>query len=311
MINTIRKSILVVVLGICFCVFCGFDDNKETVYDKADLLNEHQKHELKQECIRIGEKYEIEIIILTNNKFVNMSSERYVEDFVIKNDIGYKEKRTDKACIVYLINMYNQDVYMYLGGVTQYYLDSKWDRITKTSVSYISEGDYYNACTRFLSDTEYYIGKKYDKFQEKYQKKWDAYSGNYDSFENKYIKSPFFSFLKDPLYCALIAFATGLILVVVMEWKNRTHISLDCDTYMDEKTFRMNKESDNLVRTVTVDNSLEIDPKALFVRSRKRKSSMDYDVYIGDGFDFGSAGDFGGGSDFGGGISHGGGGHDF
>lgn len=146
---------------------------------------------------------------------------------------------------------------MYLGGVTQYYLDSKWDGITDTSVSYLSEGNYYDACTRFLSDTEYYIEKKYDEFQEKYQEKWDNFSGNYDSFEDKYIKEPFLAFLKNPFYCLLIALAVALISIAVMAQKNKSKMSANGDTYMDRKKFRMHIQLDHFICTTTVKHKIE------------------------------------------------------
>lgn len=191
MMKKIKKSLMLVILGICFCTMCGFDDNEKKVYDNADLLEEYQEQELEQECIRLGEKYKTEIIILTIDDSGYRTSEQYAENFVIQNDIGYQENRTDKSCILYLIDMDNREVYMYLGGITQYYLDSKWDGITDTSVSYLKAGDYYEACTRFLSDTDYYIDKKYDDFEKKYRSKWDSFSGNYDEFEKEYIQEPF------------------------------------------------------------------------------------------------------------------------
>lgn len=257
MINKIRKSLLIVVLGIYFCVLCGFDDNEKKVYDNADLLSDVQEQELQQRCIQIGEKYKVDIIILTINDSRYMSTEQYAENFVIQNDIGYDENRTDKACVVYLIDMDNREVYMYLGGVTQYYLDSKWDGITDTSVSYLKMDNFYEACTRFLSDTDYYIEKRYDEFQKKYQNKWDNYSGNYDSFEEEYIKHPFLVFLKNPFNCFLIALATAFIMIVIMARKNKSKMTANGDTYMDRKKFRMHRQSDHFIRTTTVKHKVE------------------------------------------------------
>ncbi len=252
MINKIKKSLIIVVLGIYFCILCGFDENEQKVYDNADLLTDIQEQELQRECIRIGEKYKTDIIILTTNDSRYMSSEQYAEKFVVENDIGYDDNPIDKACIVYLIDMDDREVYLYLGGVTQYYLESKWDGMTDTSVSYLRSQNYYEACTRFLSDTEYYIGKKYDEFQKKYQEKWNNFNGNYTSFKDEYIKEPFFAFLKNPFYCVLIALGVALISIAIMAQKNKSKMTANGETYMDRKKFRMHRQLDHFIRTTTV-----------------------------------------------------------
>lgn len=257
MMKKIKKSLMLVILGICFCIMCGFDDNEKKVYDNADLLEEYQEQELEQECIRLGEKYKTEIIILTIDDSGYRTSEQYAENFVIQNDIGYQENRTDKSCILYLIDMDNREVYMYLGGITQYYLDSKWDGITDTSVSYLKAGDYYEACTRFLSDTDYYIDKKYDEFEKKYRSKWDSFYGNYDEFEKKYIQDPFWAFLKNPFWCFLIAVGVSLISISIMTYSNKSKMTANGNTYMDKNAFRFHRNSDHFIRTTTVKHKIE------------------------------------------------------
>lgn len=284
MMEKIKKSLLLVILGICFCTMCGFDDDEKKVYDTAGLLSEEQELELELECNRLGEKYKTEIIILTTDDAGYMTSEQYAESFVIQNDIGYKENRTDKSCILYLIDMDNREVYMYLGGVTQYYLDSKWDGITDTSVTYLKAGDYYEACTRFLSDTDYYIDKKYDKFEKKYRSKWDDFYGNYDDFEKEYIQEPFWAFLKNPLWCLLIAAVISAISVSIMTYSNKSKMTANGNTYMDKNAFRFHRKSDHFIRTTT----------------KKHKISSS-----------GSSGGHSGSRSGGGGRSHGGGGKKF
>lgn len=257
MISKTKKFLLTTILAICFFIMCGFDNNESNVYDNADLLSDFQEEELQQECVRLGEKYKTEIIILTIDDAGYMTSERYAENFVIRNDIGYEEDRTDKSCILYLIDMDNREVYLYLGGITQYYLDSKWDTITDTSVSYLKAGNYYDACTKFLSDTEYYIEKKYNDFEENYRTKWDNFDGNYDEFEEEYIKEPFWAFLKNPLYCFLIAAAVALISVAIMAHSNKSRMTVTGNTYMDRNKFQFHRKSDHFIRTTTVKRKIE------------------------------------------------------
>lgn len=255
----IKKFLLLVILGICFCTICGFDDDDKKVYDTAGLLSEEQERELELECIRLGEKYKTEIIILTTDDAGYMTSEEYAERFVIQNDIGYEENRMDKSCILYLIDMDNREVYMYLGGITQYYLDSKWDGITDTSVSYLSEGDYYEACTRFLSDTDRYIDKKYDQFEKKYRSKWNDFYGNYDEFEKEYIQEPFWAFLKNPLWCLLIAAGISAISVSIMTYSSKSKMTANGNTYMDKNAFRYHRKSDHFIRTTTTKYKISSD----------------------------------------------------
>ncbi len=343
MINKIRKSLIIAVLGMCFCVLCGFDSNEKKVYDNADLLNKSQEKELQQKCILIEEKYKIDIVILTINGSKKISNRRYVEAFVTQNHIGYKENRTDRAYIVCLIDMYSRKVCMYMGGVAQYYMDSKWSGITKTSSRYLGEKQYYEACERFLLDTEYYIGEKYDEFQEKYQEKWSKFKGSYDEFEYIYIRTPFFDFLKDPFNCMIIALVVGIASIVIMERKSKSEITLDWDIYMNRRTLRIHRKYDQLIQTIKVERSLLEGLKMYIVMSRKNENTviLDGDIYMGGSvshvsklpappapkrrrknymrgtLDFGSrindSGDVGSSSSgsSGGGTSSGGGGHSF
>lgn len=267
--NKFKKLWLVSSILLCFCMFCGFDENKPKVYDYAGLLSESEEATLQVRCVELANMYETEFIITTTSYANGLTAGEYATQFCFDNDFGYEDDIVDKSCVLYLIDMDNREVYMLLTGLANYYFEKEWDHITDTSVGYLKSGDYNGACLRFLSDCEEDGLKRYNKFQKKYRDKWENYPGNYDSFYEEYLYE---TVLANPLFDLGIAVVIALIVVRNMAASNKSKMEVNQNTYIDRSTYDMRREKDVYLHTTTVKRKRESSSGGGGSRSRGRST---------------------------------------
>lgn len=256
--NKYRKILIVISILLCFIVFCGFNENDNKVFDDASLLEGNQEQYLQEQIKQLSKKYETDIAIVTTNDTFGKNSGEYAQSFYMENNMGYEDTReVDKSGIVYLIDMYNREVYVATSGKARLLLtDGDVDKLTDNAVTYLKEGDYFEACNHFLLLFSDYASKNVDKNKE-YIEKWEDYEGNYNSFYEEYLEEGFFAFLKNPIYCILIALIIGVVAVALMAYNNKSKMTANGNTYMDKSQFIFHNRTDNYIRTTTIKRKIE------------------------------------------------------
>lgn len=115
--------------------------------DDAELLSREDRYSLVSKLDELSDKWELDIVVVTNNSLDGKSVEQYADDFFDYNGYGYGENDDG---ILLLLSMDTREWAMstYGLGIT-IFTDSRQQEISDGFLSYLSDGDYYGGFMRF------------------------------------------------------------------------------------------------------------------------------------------------------------------
>lgn len=125
---------------------------KRLVADQAALFTAEEEAALLRDATALGEKYKMDIVIVTTSDAGGKSSEAYAADYFYRNGYGMGE---NKDGILFLLDLDNEAWYISTSGSgTEYLTDERVKRIQDDLLSGgLNEGDLYGATTAFLRST--------------------------------------------------------------------------------------------------------------------------------------------------------------
>lgn len=134
------------------CVYA----EKNFVNDQAKLFTSQEASVLAQEARTMGEKYSLDVVIVTTENGGGKSSREYADDFFDYNGYGLGE---DRNGILFLIDMDNREAYISTSGSgIRYLTDERRERVLDDIFAVgLSNGDMYGAAKAFLKSTEEFL----------------------------------------------------------------------------------------------------------------------------------------------------------
>ena len=124
--------------------------------DEADLLTDAQEQELIAKLDEVSERQQFEVVIVTASSLGGKSPMDYADDYYDYNGYGYGANR-DGALL--LISMADRDWWISTTGygitaLTDFGIEKLGDNMVRNG---LSDGDYYDAFSRFVSDCDSYV----------------------------------------------------------------------------------------------------------------------------------------------------------
>lgn len=120
------------------------------VVDNADLLSSEQESSLEREISNLRSELSLDIVIVTTYGTGSKSIQAYADDFYDNNGYGYG---SDNSGILLLLDMENREWYMSTcGEAIRIFSDNDLDDLGEEIVDDLSEGDYYEAFSRWLDE---------------------------------------------------------------------------------------------------------------------------------------------------------------
>ena len=256
---------------------------EQRVFDYAELLSEEDEREMHLWVEDMQANWGMDLAFLTTNDTEGKSVQQYGADFYEEQNLGLGENYDG---VIFVLDMGGREGQIITCGkaidiYTDYYIDVMWDDM----VSFLSEGDYYNAFFTLYMDLHHYAGE-----YATYQKDPDSYLSDYSKAQK--VKSITTSVVIAAVFAlAIAAMAVGSMRKSCRNVKPFT----DGRAYLKENGFYLTVNRDSFANTHT---SIMPIPR-------------DDDNHHGGGFH--SGGSWGGGSSTfsGGGRSFGGGGGRF
>ncbi len=115
--------------------------------DDAELLSQEERYALVKKLDDLSDKWQIDIVVVTNNSLEGKSVEAYADDFFDYNGYGYGDNSDG---IMFLISMDTREWAISTNGTAiDIFTDDVQQEINEDVVSYLREGDYLGAFTRF------------------------------------------------------------------------------------------------------------------------------------------------------------------
>ena len=256
---------------------------EQRVFDYAELLSDEDEREMHLWVADMQENWGMDLAFLTTNDTEGKSVQQYGADFYVEQNLGLGENYDG---VIFVLDMGNREGQIITSGkaidiYTDYYIDVMWDDM----VTFLSEGDYYNAFFTLYMDLHHYASE-----YATYQKDPDSYLSDYSKAQK--VKSIATSLVIAAVFALVIA-----AMAVSSMRKSCRNVKpfTDGRAYLKENGFYLTVNRDSFANTHT---SIMPIPR-------------DDDNHHGGGFH--SGGSWGGGSSTfsGGGRSFGGGGGKF
>lgn len=126
------------------------------VYDDANIFSNADILSLDEEASELGNKYNMDIIIVTTDDANGQTSRVYADDYFDYNGFG---KGANRDGILFLIDMDNREIYISTSGEgIKYLTDKRIENILQDSYDRgVSDGDFYSGTRAFLNSTESYL----------------------------------------------------------------------------------------------------------------------------------------------------------
>ena len=145
---------------------------EQRVFDYAELLSDEDEREMHLWVADMQENWGMDLAFLTTNDTEGKSVQQYGADFYVEKNLGLGENYDG---VIFVLDMGNREGQIITSGkaidiYTDYYIDVMWDDM----VTFLSDGDYYNAFFTLYMDLNHYAGE-----YATYQKDPDSYLSDY------------------------------------------------------------------------------------------------------------------------------------
>jgi|GEM_PF-508925 len=178
MVKRKAKKIIVMVLVLAFVmsIVCSVYAEKELVVDQAGVFTGDETVSLREAAKVLGNKYAMDIIIVTTSDAGGKSSRSYADDYFDYNGYGIGE---DRDGILLLLDYDNREAYISTSGsgiryLTDIRIESILDDVFDGG---LAEGDNYGAAEAFLESTEVFLAYGIPEDKISWVTAFSAYSG--------------------------------------------------------------------------------------------------------------------------------------
>lgn len=156
--DILRKLMLLVMSVSIMSVFLGFSVSsaagKKSVIDDAGLIKASDEKELDKKIKNI-QKDKFDVVILTVKSLDGKSAQDYADDYYDNNDYGLDN---EKSGVLFLVSKGDRKYHISTKGAgIKAFTDYGIGRIKEEIKTYLSDGDYFNACDEFLNITKDFV----------------------------------------------------------------------------------------------------------------------------------------------------------
>lgn len=245
-----NKSIflnLLIIFIFVFSVFVNAEtvDTNIKVYDYGKLFSESESKDLSDTAVKIINKQQIDIVIVTIDNSEGKSSRDYADDFYDYNNFGIGE---DRSGILMLINMQEREVWISTSGKgIPIYTDKVTDKILDSVYNKLSEGSYYASGKLFLEEADRYI-YVYEKEKADYEEKMRMKAQKEPSGplrEN-------FSMISILAVSIFMGFGLGGLITFISSRNNNLSDKTQARNYISQEGFKITQKEDSFLNTDTV-----------------------------------------------------------
>ncbi|CAM3747861.1 TPM domain-containing protein [Marinicrinis lubricantis] len=214
MITLMSLIFLVLGNGIIFA-------SDRNVYDEAQLFTPSQVEELQQRAVSLGEKWKLDIVMVTTNDVQGKTSRQYAEDFYNAHQLGYGNTQDG---ILYLLNMNDREVYILTKdrGV-DLITDRRVEEMLDKVYPYLSEDAFGESAHAFLDEVDIMMQRGIPEEGGSLLQELAIYSG--------------------------ISIVIGAVVVGVMAGYNRGRSTVNSRTYLDHNSLVVDRRNDQYKHT--------------------------------------------------------------
>lgn len=156
MVRRLSGLFILALFIACLLAFPVYAASSSLVTDLASLLTAEEETQLDASAQTLGDRYQMDIVIVTTSDTGGKSSEAYADDYFDENGFGVGD---DRDGILFLINMANREIWISTSGraidvLTDARIESILDDVFDSG---LAEGEYYRATQAFLTSAGDYL----------------------------------------------------------------------------------------------------------------------------------------------------------
>ena len=149
-----NKKFLSVLLALILCIMLIpavlADSSKSVVYDQEKLFGDADTDMLNAKLAELYNTYNVDVAIVTEPSLDGKTAQEYADDFYDEYGIG---RGDTKGGILLMISSAERQWAISTAGYGIYaFTDSDLEYISDNFLPYLSDGDWYGACTSFIAD---------------------------------------------------------------------------------------------------------------------------------------------------------------
>lgn len=123
-------------------------DEKEKIYDFADLFTEEEEQKLYQKISQYIDSYQLDLALVTISQNNKSSPREYADDFYDYNNFGFNNT---KDGLLFLIDMDNREIYMTTtGAAINMYNDYRINKALEQVYQYMTNQNYYQGVLQYI-----------------------------------------------------------------------------------------------------------------------------------------------------------------
>ncbi len=223
-------------------------NQKQFVFDYAGLLTDQEVTQLESLANELGAESDTAFLIITADGTDGMDIVEYVGDFYDENAPGYDQPYGNTAILA--IDMEERDIYLVGFKKAELYLnDQRLDMIQDDITPALSEGNYYEAFSEFISSAHSYMGIEPETSED-----YPGHNDGYQNYEEEYYAGASSSenLLFQLWFQLLISFIVGGAVVGILAYNSGGRVTVNSGTYMNSNSSKVLHRHDRYVRkTVT------------------------------------------------------------
>ena len=244
-----KKIYLLLTLLLLFIGISSINalDTTLKVYDNAEILTDEEETLLRESINNYIEKYNMDMILVTEKNNTAGSAKKYAEDFYDYNGFGIGRTNDGVLFIIDLTEGY-KDIYMTTTGeAIKMYDDNRIDSILD-GVADEKDNGYYNMFKAFIDSSSSY-----------------AELGIPDSNKNAYIDSNGDYKIKTPISTLIIrsiipgAIISTIVLIVLIFKNKMVRKSTNANYYLREGSVVIETRNDRFIATHTTSHRINTD----------------------------------------------------
>ncbi len=208
------------------------DDDKSYVTDNADILQSDEIEKLEKMCAKASQncKTDIFIITLTDN-LTEFELDTYLRNMMSTDGFGYNDTYLTDApdAIGFAIDMTSRKYRISSSGNSMSDISqSAMDNMVSGVQEYLSDGDYYTACVKFIN-----------------------------SVQRNMNTSIIYKLTRNLTTKLFISIGVATAAVVIMMFNAKSKVTVDSTTYTKDHRFNVNARQDIFVNTTVVTHHID------------------------------------------------------
>lgn len=230
--HIIRVGLLFMVLMILLGQAAGLAAHTDNVRDYLDYLNADELREVQSLIEQASAAYNLDIVIVFTDNTEGKSSRDYADDYYDYHGYGLGN---DFAGLLMLVNMTERELWVSTAGrAIDIFTDTRINDMTDAVAPYLTAARYYDACSAFVGQVEYYAQRGIP-------------SGQYRAAETTYWQRVLGQMRTAWIYWT--AFIIAILLTIIFSIKAKEHSSQQ--TYEEEGSFQLTSTQDDYIRETT------------------------------------------------------------